>query len=105
MTRVQLELLSEAGNHAVVRMPGRQFPGSVIQGDSLFVLCDDARSLSLCLLQLGITDEETLSLAQGLQEQLLDRLIHYQQTLAAHNLALPYSEPATARDLVPLVEE
>jgi hypothetical protein len=105
MKLVELEVYSETTNQAVVRVPGRQFPGSVIQGDSLSILCDDSKDLSLRLQHLGITDEEALSLAQGLQEQLLGRLVHYQQVLAAHNVALPYSAPVSESDLVALVAE
>jgi hypothetical protein len=38
MTKMEIEVYSEATNQAVVQMPGRQFPGSVIQGDSLSIL-------------------------------------------------------------------
>jgi hypothetical protein len=31
------EVLSDVSNNAVVRMPGRRFPGLVIQGDSLSI--------------------------------------------------------------------
>jgi hypothetical protein len=36
----QLELWSGQVNSAVVRVPGRRFPGVVIQGDSLSILFD-----------------------------------------------------------------
>ncbi|MGW0206694.1 DUF6959 family protein [Streptomyces sp. NPDC003233] len=35
MERAEAELLMDGGNNAVVRLPGRQFPGVLIQGDSL----------------------------------------------------------------------
>jgi len=35
MERKEVEVLSEASNYAVIRMPGRHFPGYVVQGDSL----------------------------------------------------------------------
>ena len=38
MERVEVELFSDGSNDAVVRMPGRQFPGMVVQGDSLWGL-------------------------------------------------------------------
>ena len=34
MERVEVELFTDGSNNAVVRMPGRQFPGVVVQGDS-----------------------------------------------------------------------
>ena len=36
----QLEMWSEQVNSAVVRVPGRRFPGVVVQGDSLSILFD-----------------------------------------------------------------
>ncbi|RSN99577.1 hypothetical protein DMH26_18000 [Streptomyces sp. WAC 05379] len=41
MKRVEAELLTDGGNEAVVRLPGRRFPGLLIQGDSLHILRDD----------------------------------------------------------------
>lgn len=32
------KLLTEAGNYAVVQLPGRRFPGVVFQGDSIHAL-------------------------------------------------------------------
>ena len=86
MERVQIELYSEASNNAIVRVPGRQFPGMVVQGDTLASLHASAMDLSLRLKQLGVGDEEILYGAQDLQEQLLDRLLHYQQVLAAQGI-------------------
>lgn len=105
MKKVELELYSEASNYAIVRVPERRFPGIVIQGDSLSILHSTARELSLRLQQLGIEDEELLYAAQELQEQLLDRLLHYQKTLAAHDISLPYSGSVVEDDLVRLVPE
>ncbi|WUT05150.1 hypothetical protein OG802_18845 [Streptomyces sp. NBC_00704] len=33
MKRIEAELFTDGGNDAVVRMPGRQFPGVLVQGD------------------------------------------------------------------------
>ncbi|MFD9389593.1 DUF6959 family protein [Streptomyces sp. NPDC060000] len=38
MKRIEAELFTDGGNDAVVRMPGRQFPGVLVQGDSLNIL-------------------------------------------------------------------
>jgi len=104
MKTESLEVYSDASNHAVVRPPGRQFPGSVIQGDTLSSLCTDARELSLRLKAIKPHDDELLWIAQGIQEQLLERLLHYQRVLMAHGIPLPYSAPATEGDQVVLVE-
>src|SRR5688500_17406813 len=103
MNVVELELYSESSNHAVVRVPGRRFPGAVVQGDSLSILCAESRELSKRLRALPVYDEELFYLAQGLQEKLLDRLLHYQDVLTEHGISLPYQVPATRADLVTLV--
>ena len=41
----QIEVYSELSNYGIVRMPGRHFPGAVIQGDSLHILCRHACSI------------------------------------------------------------
>lgn len=41
MERIEVELFTDGGNDAVLRMPGRQFPGVLVQGDSLHVLRSD----------------------------------------------------------------
>lgn len=38
MERIEAELFTDGGNNAVVRLPGRRFPGVVVQGDSLSIL-------------------------------------------------------------------
>ncbi|MFF4041173.1 DUF6959 family protein [Streptomyces sp. NPDC001816] len=41
MERVEAELFTDGGNDAVVRLPGRRFPGVLMQGDSLHILHGD----------------------------------------------------------------
>ncbi|WP_228332705.1 DUF6959 family protein [Streptomyces fungicidicus] len=41
MERVEAELFTDGGNDAVVRLPGRKFPGVLMQGDSLHILRSD----------------------------------------------------------------
>lgn len=38
MERIEAELLTDSGNDAVVRMPGRRFPGVLVQGGTLHIL-------------------------------------------------------------------
>ncbi len=105
MKLLKIAVYSEASNHAIVTPPGRQFPGAVVQGDSLSILCAEARTISMRLKDLGITDEELLHTAQEHQEKLLNRLLHYQTVLATHGIELPYSPTAAASDLITLVPE
>lgn len=45
MHTADVEIYSDQTNAAVLRHPGRRFPGLLVQGDSLYALCvqaDDA---------------------------------------------------------------
>ena len=103
MKTITLNILSEQSNHAVVQLPQRRFPGSVVQGDSLAILCSEAKEISQRLMQTGCTDEDLLYLAQEHQEKLLARLLQYQEVLAAHGIPLPYSLAAKPLDFVALI--
>jgi hypothetical protein len=89
----QAQILSHIPNSGIVQLPGRRFPGVVIQGDTLSNLFDGARYL---LAQFRtLRDEEryyecSLMLAVAATG---GRLQHYEQTLAqaAGNPSLPYS--------------
>ena len=105
MKLIELEVFSEASNHAVVRPSGRRFPGSVVQGDSLSILCSEAKKIAERVRSLNLSDEELLYLVQDHQEKLLDRLLHYQRVLAEHGISLPYGVPAQESDLVVLIKE
>lgn len=103
MKTISANLLSEETKHAVVQLPEAKFPGSLIQGDWLAVLCAEAREVSELLKKVSGADEDLLFLAQGHQEKLLQCLLHYQKVLAEHNIALPYGQAAAVGDLVKLI--
>jgi hypothetical protein len=84
--RIELDVFSEASNQAIVRMPGRRFPGVVIQGDTLSGLVLDAKNI-LRELRAG---NEPIQDARYLVERLTEYLDHYERTLAAHDIPLPY---------------
>ena len=43
MKKVQLDVLSDALNLCVIRMPDRQYPGILIQGDALLAITNHAK--------------------------------------------------------------
>jgi hypothetical protein len=86
-----LDVYSETSNYGIVKMPGRSFPGCVIQGDSLAILCSHARSIHQRAIQL-VGKDDLVDEASELLDLLQDRLGHYEQVLANHNLTLPYSK-------------
>lgn len=56
-----VEVLSDALNRAVVRMPGRRFPGIVVQGDRLVSLTAAARDAADRAQVLGDTELKRLT--------------------------------------------
>ena len=83
------QILSHIPNSGVVQLPGRRFPGIVIQGDTLSGLFDGA-----CYMLAEFKrarDEERYFEALMLAEQLQRQLLHYEETLAKHGMTLPYT--------------
>jgi hypothetical protein len=69
-------------------MPGRNFPGCVIQGDSLSILLSSAEVVLDLAKQAG--HEELIEEATDLVGSLAGRLAHYENVLKAHGIGLPY---------------
>ncbi|AWM37592.1 hypothetical protein GobsT_44190 [Gemmata obscuriglobus] len=105
MEVLPLEVYATDSNYAVVKPPGRNFPGAVIQGDSLRILCGLAVSVARRVRDHAPEDDEFLSDLQELAQSLVGRLLHYQQVLQAHGVRLPYTRPVTDADLVQLLPE
>lgn len=88
MMLIEAELLTQPGNNAVLRLPGRRFPGVVIQGDTLHSLVSTT-SEALAALEQGNTPNAQELLREAV-EQLRDAQAHYEAALGEHGLALPY---------------
>jgi hypothetical protein len=86
-----VEILSDAVNYLVLKSPGRNFPGMVIQGDTLARLYRDAAEV--CRLAKKSGDEELQGEAAALCEELGDHLAYYERVLLAHGIAIPYASP------------
>lgn len=86
--RKELDVFSEASNYAIVRMEGRNYPGCVIQGDSLSILVRGSKALLNLIRQTA--NQEAIELAEELHDALDGRLVHYERVLAAHGIDLPY---------------
>lgn len=105
MTKMELDVYSDSPNQAVVTAPGRRFPGLVIQGDSLAILCSDLRDIATWVDQHAAADDEIRFAVQDVQEQFLNRLLHYQSVLQGCGIPLPYTSEACHGDLVKLVAD
>jgi hypothetical protein len=90
-----LEVYSEASNYGVVRMPGRAYPGCVVQGDSLAILFRTARRVAYLVKDTGAAEAELLGDLEDLCRSLLDRLLHYQEVLRQEGFDLPYVWPVS----------
>ena len=90
MEYMELEVYSQSTNRAVVKMPGRHFPGLVIQGDSLsnFLLLAE----SICKKSEKTFDTDLINESRELRNNLQQLLLHYETTLSKHNIPLPYSK-------------
>lgn len=79
-----VEIYSDETNRAVMRHPGRKFPGVLIHGDTLFALCSMADEACA-------TDGSNQELNR-LRGALLDLLLHYKIVLGEHDMRLPFNE-------------
>lgn len=106
MKKERLEVYATDSNYAIIKPPGRNFPGCVIQGDSLSNLCRASVSVARHLQAGGpIDDEDFLCDVEELNSLLVGRLLHYQEVLKAHGISLPYGAPLTEEDIVKLLPE
>lgn len=98
MKPTKLELLDSSSNAAVVTLPGRAFPGVVIQGDSLSVLARAALRVREELRSRG-AGEDAIETCTLLTAGLGGRLLRYQQVLAERGISLPYAEPLSPEEV------
>lgn len=93
--RVEFEVFDPTSNAVVARSPDREFPGVLIQGDTLRVLFDDLLELA-GLLEDGGCDE-ALEVSQGLAEQVGELLRHYEKVLKSSGVSLPYPQSVSVK--------
>jgi len=85
-----VDIYSDDTNNAVMRHPGRRFPGVLIQGDSLYSMCQAADKI--CSSARDVLLPETYAELNALRNALWIRLAHYKSILLEHGLPLPFSE-------------
>ena len=93
----QAELLSHIPNSGIVHLPGRRFPGIVMQGDSLFSHLQGLRLLLDHFREQRDEDRyyEALMMAEAIQAQ----LEHYEETLRSRGMSLPYPGSVSDRPI------
>lgn len=89
--RVEVEVFSSDVNSWVIRTPGRAFPATVMQGDTLFILFDETQKL-LDELR-GITDiaPTLVDDARAHRDRIWQHLSHYETVLEGQGIRLPYN--------------
>jgi hypothetical protein len=85
-----VEIYSDATNVAILKHPGRRFPGVLLQGDTLHEMLRKAARVNAAASDL-LPEDERYELAE-LHEHLAELVAHYKRTLAEHNLPLPFAE-------------
>jgi len=81
-------ILEAGANGAVVQLPGRAFPGLVVQGDSLSILVSTIEDLREAIAKNEPTEIDA-SIAM-LERSLKERLEFYERVLVNHQIELPY---------------
>jgi len=84
----QIEILNSAGNTVIAQYCDRNFPGVLIQGDTLRILLDEIEEL----IDEAATGDlaATSGIANHIQKQLVDILSHYERVLKENMIELPY---------------
>lgn len=86
----QAEVLSRPVNFAVVQLPERNFPGVVVQGDTLKALVRQIERMSE-LLAAGQAEDLTAEI-EDVRQQFQGALTHFESVCAARGIALPYRQ-------------
>jgi hypothetical protein len=80
----EVELLSGSGNYAVVKLPGRSFPGVVFQADSLHILLTRLQAIQ------NAASEKQSSELQDICDELLEVQQYLEKVCKERGLKLSY---------------
>jgi hypothetical protein len=80
-----VEIYSDQTNAAVLRHPGRKFPGVLVQGDTLHSLC--RRADDACAGARGLVPSDAYDELNDLRNHLWSLLNHYKEVLGEHQIA------------------
>ncbi|MEU4553497.1 DUF6959 family protein [Micromonospora violae] len=89
MEQERAEVLSRAGNYAVVHLLGRAFPGLHVQGDTLAALRTQLAGAARALRERQ-GDAEVLDELDATVEDIDAMLSFYAETLSRHGIKRPY---------------
>ncbi len=86
--KTEIEVLKSIGNAVVAKSSERNYPGVLIQGDTLRILLGDIEELKEN--NLAGNYEEVKDIVDALEKRLSDILICYEGTLKENNIDIPY---------------
>ncbi len=86
----EVEIYSDKTNLAVMKHPRRNYPGSLIQGDSLYILCTDLDEAIEDLKQKNYDD--AYYCLNEIRNGLWERLNNYIEVLTEHGMDVPFSK-------------
>jgi hypothetical protein len=90
-----VEIYSDMTNAAVMRHPGRRFPGILVQGDTLWTMC--SRADWVCQSARALLDDQAYGELNELRNHLWSLMTHYKSVLLENGLPLPFSEDPPVR--------
>ncbi|MBC9878969.1 hypothetical protein G8O24_16640 [Bradyrhizobium sp. INPA01-394B] len=84
----QVDLLSAPINFAVVQLPERNFPGVVVQGDTLHSMLRQVERMKQLLAERDL--QELSDEIEDIGEQLLGAQTHFERICMERGIKLPY---------------
>ncbi len=98
-TTQEFEILSDATNAIVARYIERNFPGILIQGDTLKIIFDDIEEIREAAAAGDL--EVVKDLSDSLQSKLQEILVHYEKVLKENCFELPYADSVLSSPITP----
>lgn len=88
MREALTEIYSDKTNAAILRHPDRQYPGLLLQGDTLHILCYKM-DLAMSKIDRNSASYEELN---EVRNSIWDLKNHYKSVLVEHGIPMPFSE-------------
>jgi hypothetical protein len=95
----KFEILSDATNAIIARYIERNFPGILIQGDTLKIMFDDIEEIREAAAAGDL--EVVKDLTDSLQSKLQEILVHYEKVLKENGVELPYANSVLSSPKMP----
>jgi hypothetical protein len=89
MEYMELEVYSQSINRGVIKMPSQNFPGLLLQGETLAALLKMAKTIHEKAQ--STTDTDLIATSLEMQDTLQKLVAHFEATLSKHNIPVPYS--------------